>query len=153
MKRPGFILLAGIVLAVAAYFGFYFGLTARSRSLADSQEPELQWLKNEFHIADRDFARISEMHDSYRGGCAQRCRLIDERNQELKRLLAHSTSVTPEIEKALAETARLHAECQLKMLQHFYEVSRTMPPEQGERYLTWVTERTILPDTHSQMQH
>src|SRR5262249_54511188 len=149
----GLILVAGIVLALAAYFGFYFGLTARSRSLADSHEPELQWLKNEFHVADSDFARISEMHDSYRAGCAERCRLIDDKNQELKHLLAQSGSITPEIEKALAETARLRAECQTKMLQHFYQVSRTMPREQGERYLIWVTERTILPNTHSQMQH
>jgi len=153
MKRPGLLFITGIVMAVAAYFAFYFAFSAKSRSLADSHEPELQWLKNEFHIADSDFARISEMHDSYRAGCAQRCRLIDEKNEELKRLLAHSTSITPELERALAETARLRAECQSKMLQHFYEVSRTMPSEQGRRYLAWVTERTILPNTHSQMQH
>jgi len=153
MKRSGLVLLAGIVLAVAAYVGFYSAFSAKSRSLAASQEPELHWLKHEFQITDGEFARISEMHESYRAGCAQRCRLIDERNEELKRLLASSSSITPEIEKALAETARLRAECQSKMLQHFYEVSRTMPPEQGRRYLAWVTERTILPDTHSQMHH
>jgi hypothetical protein len=39
------------------------------------------------------------------------------------------------------------------MLQHFYEVSRTMPPEQGRRYLAWVQERTILADSHEEMQH
>ena len=153
MKRSGLVLLAGIVLAVAAYVGFYSAFSAKSRSLAASQEPELYWLKHEFQITDGEFSRISEMHESYRAGCAQRCRLIDERNEELKRLLASSSSITPEIEKALAETARLRAECQSKMLQHFYEVSRTMPPEQGRRYLAWVTERTILPDTHSQMHH
>ena len=153
MKRPGLILVLGIILAVAAYVSFYFALSAKSRSLAASQEPELNWLKHEFQITDGEFSRISEMHDSYRAGCAQRCLLIEERNEELKRLLASSSSITPEIEKALAETARLRAECQSKMLQHFYEVSRTMPPEQGRRYQAWVTERTILPDTHSQMHH
>ena len=30
------------------------------------------------------------------------------------------------------------------MLKHFFEVSRTMPPEQGRRYLTWVQEQTCL---------
>ncbi len=153
MKRPGLILVTGIILAVAAYFGFYFAFTAKSRSLAGSQQPELEWLRTEFHVPDGEFSRISEMHESYREGCAQRCRLIDEKNEELKRLLASSRSITPEIEKALAETARLRAECQAKMLQHFFEVSRTMPPEQGRRYLAWVTEQTILPDTHSQMHH
>jgi hypothetical protein len=153
MKRPALILITGVALAVAAYFGFYLALTAKSRSLSSSQEPELQWLKNEFHIADAEFGRISEMHDSYRAGCARRCRLIDEKNAELKRLLACTTSLTPEMEKALAETGRLRAECQMKMLQHFFEVSQTMPQEQGRRYLAWVTERTILSDTHSQMHH
>ena len=153
MKRAGLILISGIILAVAAYFGFYFALTANSRSLASSHEPELQWLKNEFQITDGEFSRIAEMHASYRAGCAQRCRLIDEKSEELKRLLASNSSVTPEIEKALAETARLRAECQEKMLRHFYEVSRTMPPEQGRRYLARVQERTILSDSHSQMHH
>jgi hypothetical protein len=30
------------------------------------------------------------------------------------------------------------------MLKHFFEVSRTMPPEQGKRYLAWVRENTCL---------
>jgi hypothetical protein len=52
--------------------------------------------------------------------------------------------MTPEIEAAVAESARLRGECQRNMLKHFYEVSRTMPPEQGRRYLAWVQERTCL---------
>jgi hypothetical protein len=31
------------------------------------------------------------------------------------------------------------------MMQHFYEVSRAMPPDQGKRYLTWVQQETLLP--------
>jgi hypothetical protein len=30
------------------------------------------------------------------------------------------------------------------MLRHFLEVSRTMPPEQGQRYLQWVEQQTCL---------
>jgi hypothetical protein len=30
------------------------------------------------------------------------------------------------------------------MLQHFFEVSRTMPPAQGARYLAWISEQTFL---------
>jgi hypothetical protein len=30
------------------------------------------------------------------------------------------------------------------MLQHFFEVSQTMPPEEGKRYLAWVEEKTFL---------
>jgi hypothetical protein len=93
------------------------------------------------------------MHESYVSGCAERCRQIDRKNEQLRELLAATDQVTPEIEKALNEAALLRAECQKKMLKHFFEVSRTMPPEQGRRYLAWVQGQTILPDSHAAMGH
>jgi hypothetical protein len=153
MKRSWTIVIAGLLVAVAAYFGFYYAGTANSRSLEKSKAPELAWLKEEFHLSNAEFARISQMHEAYLAGCAERCRRIDEKNEHLKHLLASSDGVTPEIEKTLTEAAQLRAECQKKMLQHFYEISRTMPPEQGKRYLAWVQERTVLVDSHSQMHH
>jgi len=92
-------------------------------------------------LSDIDFSRVAEMHKAYLAGCAERCRLIDEKNEHLKELLATTNTITPEIEKALSEAALLRADCQKKMLQHFYEVSRTMPPEQGKRYLAWVQDK------------
>lgn len=153
VKRTWIILIGGLVLAILAYCCLYFTGTAHYRPLVKSQEPELAWLKAEFHLGDTEFTRICQLHESYLSGCAERCRRIDLKNEELKLLLAHTNTVTPEIEKKLSETAQLRAECQQKMLQHFYDVSRTMPPEQGKRYLAWVQERTILSDTHSQMGH
>jgi hypothetical protein len=32
------------------------------------------------------------------------------------------------------------------MLRHFFQVSQTMPPEQGQRYLSWVKAKAFLPD-------
>ena len=89
--------------------------------------------------------------EAYLAGCTERCRVIDQKNDELKKLLAATNTVTPPIEKALAEAAQLRANCQKLMLQHFYEVSRTMPPEQGKRYLEWVQGQTILPESHRGM--
>jgi len=152
MRRPWVILIAGIAAALLGYFAFYFAGTAQSRAMSREQEPELAWLKKEFHLNDAEFARISEMHSSYLSGCAERCHRIDERNQQLKQLLGATNTVTPEIDKLLSDAAKLRAECHKQMLQHFYEVSRTMPPEQGRRYLAWVQERTILPDSHQDMQ-
>jgi outer membrane murein-binding lipoprotein Lpp len=151
MKRTWFILVAGIIAACAAYFCSYYAGTSHRHHLESTQEPELAWLKQEFQLSDAEFARIRQMHESYLAGCADRCRLIDEKNSELKRLLAVTNQVTPQIQAALAESARLRAECQRQMLQHFFQVSQTMPPEQGRRYLAWVQEQTILSDTHSQM--
>src|SRR6266404_6012035 len=153
MKRPWVILVSGLVLAVAAHFGFYYAGTAKSRDLERNERPELEWLKQEFHLSEIDFSRVAEMHKAYLAGCAERCRLIDEKNEHLKELLATTNTITPEIEKALSEAALLRADCQRKMLQHFYEVSRTMPPEQGKRYLAWVQDQTIVPDSHQAMHH
>lgn len=140
------------MVAVAAYAGFYYGGTANSRRLQKTDSPELAWLKVEFHLNDADFTRICRTHESYLAGCAERCRLIDEKNAHLKQLLAATNTVTPEIERTLLEAAQLRAECQRKMLEEFYEVSRSMPAEQGKRYLAWVQGQTVLSDAHRQMQ-
>lgn len=153
MRRTWLILIAGLIAACAAYLCSYYAGTAHSHHLEATQAPELAWLKQEFHLSDAEFARIKQMHESYLAGCAERCRRIDEKNTELKRLLAVTNHITPQIQAALAESAQLRAECQKEMLQHFYQVSQTMPPEQGKRYLAWVQDQTILSDTHSQMHH
>lgn len=152
MRRSLSILLLGIVLAVGAYFAFYYASTARTRRMEQTQAPELAWLQEQFHLSDTEFVRIRQMHEAYLEGCAQRCTQIDEVNRHLGMLLAKTNTVTPEIERMVGQAAALRAECQVKMLQHFYEVSRTMPPEQGRRYLEWIQQRTILTDAHSGMQ-
>jgi Spy/CpxP family protein refolding chaperone len=73
------------------------------------------------------------------------CRKIDEKNTELHALLAATNVITPEISRALAESAQLRVECQQAMLGHFYEMAQVMPPEQGKRYLTWVQQETLMP--------
>ena len=152
MKRAWVVLIAGLLLAGAAYLCSYSAGRVSSHRLEGSGTPELAWLKEEFHLSDAEFSRIRQMHQGYLAGCAARCRHIDAKNVELRTLLAASNKVTPEIEKALAESARLRTDCQRQMLEHFYQVSQTMPPEQGKRYLAWVQGQTILSDTHSQMQ-
>ena len=143
MKRGWLILIGGLVLAMLAYGGSYFAGMARSNRITANQTPELAWLQNEFHLSDSEFTRICQLHESYAGGCAERCRRIDAKNKELENLLAKTNAVTPEIQKALQEAAQLRADCQAAMLQHFYEVSRTMPPDQGKRYFTWGVSCTV----------
>jgi hypothetical protein len=153
MNRTLLILLTGIVLAMAGYAGIYYTGTASHSGMVHGVAPELAWLKEEFRLSDTEFAHVCQVHDDYQAGCAERCAEIDQKNQQLARLLAASQTVTPEIEKLLLESAQLRAQCQKKMLQHFYEVSRTMPPDEGKRYLAWVQQQTILADTHSTMHH
>ena len=147
------IILAGLALGALAYAGMYRAATADSCCRVETNTPELAWLKQEFHLSDAEFTRISQLHEQYLSGCAERCHRIDLRNEELAKLLAATNTVTPQIQQALAECAQLRAQCQAAMLQHFYEVSRTMPLEQGKRYLAWVQSKTLLHDAHQSMQH
>jgi hypothetical protein len=144
MKKGFFILVLGLALAAAAYVCVYFLCTSSARNLEQSSQPELAWLKEEFHLSDSEFTRISELHAAYLPRCAETCRQVEVQNERLRALLAATNQMTPEIESAVAESARLRGECQRNMLRHFYEVSRTMPPEQGRRYLAWVQERTFM---------
>jgi hypothetical protein len=146
MKRNIIGLFLGLFLVAAAYCGFYRLAASANGDLARSKTPELAWLKREFKLSDADLARITELHEAYRPHCVEMCRRIDASNTELRELLNKTNTLTPEIEMKLAETAELRGACQKAMLRHFMEVSRTMPPQQGKRYLAWVEERTFLAD-------
>jgi hypothetical protein len=143
MKKGILILVLGLVLAAAGYGCVYFVCTSSARHLQCGSQPELAWLKDEFKLSDAEFNRISQLHAAYLPQCAEMCRQIEAQNQRLRMLLAATNQMTAGIDSAIAESTRLRGECQRNMLSHFYEVSRTMPPEQGHRYLAWVRERTF----------
>ncbi len=145
MKRAWPVLFGGFLLALLAYGGSYFLCSAPSRHIERAAVPELAWLQTEFHVSNNEFARISKLHETYSTACVERCKRIDAKNAEIETLLAASSAVTPEIEKGLQEAAQLRAECQKAMLEHFYEVSKTMPPDQGRRYLAWMVGCTLGP--------
>jgi hypothetical protein len=144
MKRGISILFFGLLVAVLGYCSTYFIGTAKPRGLMQSSQPELEWLKAEFGLNEADFKRISELHESYLPQCLERCRKINALNDDLSKALSAAREMTPELEWFLQERAQLRANCQSEMLKHFFEVSRTMPREQGERYLAWVREHTCL---------
>ena len=144
MKKSLPILIAGLLLSVVAFCGLYYAGTASQREMLREPKPELAWLKKEFHLSDAEFARVSKLHEAYLPECAERCRIIAAENEKLQQLLAQSAVVTPEIQMLLAERAQTRAECEAAMLKHFYEVSHTMPPEEGRRYLVWVQTQTCL---------
>ena len=146
MQKSVLILVLGLLAAAAAYGCIYFVCISPVRSLQQSDSPELAWLKEEFKLSDDDFKRVSELHAAYLPQCRVMCRRIDAHNVKLETLLSGATNMTPEITAALTESSRLRAECQGMMLRHFFQVSQTMPPEQGRRYLAWVKEKAFLPN-------
>lgn len=144
MRRGMQILGLGLFMAVVAYACFYFAGTARSRELLRNPQPELAWLKAEYRLGDEEFARLSELHNGYLPKCAERCRTIGELNAKLEQRLATSSEMTAEMKMLLEERARMRAICQAEMLEHFFQVSQTMPPAQGKRYLAWVQAQAFL---------
>ncbi len=144
MPRGAAILGIGLAGALLAYACVYCAGTASHRALLRNEAPELAWLKREFKLRDDEFARVARLHTAYLPQCQAMCRRIDEQDKQLKQLLAAAPAVTPEIEAALEQAARLRAECHGKMLRHFIAMSRAMPPDQGRRFLAWITERTLL---------
>jgi hypothetical protein len=153
MKKGALILLLGLIVATAAFSGFYYFGTAPSRELMRQPQPELAWLKKEFQLSDAEFNRISQMHAAYLPQCRERCLRIAEQNLELQQLLANATNLTPEIQNLLAQRAQTRGECETEMMKHFLAVSRTMPPDQGRRYLAWVEQHIFLSGQAMEAHH
>lgn len=145
MKRPWLIIIGGLILAGVAYACVYLQATAVQRAVAKSGRPELAWLQMEFQLTDAQLARVMELHNAYAPRCDEMCRTIDAKNAEIQKLLAATNIITPEIKQALAQAAEIRAECETAMLDHFYKVAATMPPEQAKRYLDWVQQQTLKP--------
>jgi hypothetical protein len=53
--------------------------------------------------------------------------------------------VTPEIQQAIGEMARVQQDCRQSMLAHVYEVSAQMTPGSAARYLQMMKQRIIQP--------
>lgn len=153
MKRPFVILALGVFACVMAFGIVYFAGTTSSRELLREPQPELAWLKKEFNLGEGEFARIVELHEAYLPQCAERCRAIEKVKAKLEGLVADASAVTPEIHALMVQRAKMRADCEAEMLKHFIEVSRTMPPEQGRRYLGWVERQTVLRGEAMEQRH
>ena len=146
MKKPLIIVLAGLCLAAGAYAALFLARTGLKHADAPS---ELLWLRKEFSLGDQEFARIRALHEGYLPDCEKMCARIAVADKELERLVLGTNQVTPEISKKLLEISNLRQECQARMLEHFYAVSRAMPEDQGRRYLAEMRKLTSL----SNMRH
>ena len=153
MKRAAFILMVGLLAAVAAYCAVYYFGTRTHREMLESPAPELAWLKKEFQLGDAEFERIAKLHEGYMPRCRELCRRIAQKNSELQKIVADPNVDPKAVEHILKEAGDLRVECQKNMFNHFLEVSRQMPPEQGRRYLQWVQQRTLTPEHDMAQRH
>ena len=143
MKRPVLLLIAALALASGAFALCFFGGSSLCVWRGAAQTNELAWLQKEFHLGDAEMKRIAVLHGGYKPVCEEMCVRLAAKRRELELALKGSTNVTPDIERKLSEVATLRAECQATMLRHFQEVARSMPAEQGARYLAEMQNVTL----------
>jgi len=153
MKRAALILIVGLIAAVAGYGTLYYYATKQHRQMLETPAPELAWLKKEFRLGDAEFERIATLHEGFLPRCAELCRRISAKNSELQRLTSGTNIDARSVEQKLKEAGELRVQCQQNMFNHFLEVSRQMPPEQGRRYLQWVQQRTLTPERDMAQRH
>ena len=136
--------LKGVIAAVAIA-GLCFWLAAQARvAWAGHHSDELSWLQTEFKVSDSELERIRVMHHGYKTKCDEMCSMIEAKDRELASALMEATNVSPAIELKLQEAASLRAQCQARMLGHFFEVSHAMPPTEGQRYMGEMIQRTCM---------
>jgi hypothetical protein len=147
--RVLFVTVAILFAAIAAGFGAFwlctfFG-TADLRSVSADRDAGLVWLRREFHLTDAEFQRIQALQTAYAGKCDLMCQRIMNANAALDAAIARNRRVTPEIQQAMGEVARVQQECQQSMLAHIYEVSEQMDPSSAEQYLKMMKQKIIQP--------
>lgn len=140
MKKGLAILVLALVAGLAAF------LVTRSHQQADEAEalldsmPELVWLRGELGLTDEQFAKATDLHAAYRPQCVEMCRRISEAHARVESAARSARGMTPDLAQAIRDHARVHAECQEKMLEHLYQTAGLMDASQAARYL-----ETVLP--------
>lgn len=142
---PFKILLLALLVAALAFAACFSIASCSMVKVAGESKDDLAWLCREFQLAEPELGRIRALHAGYLPRCEAMCVRIAAKNRELDALLKEVKEITPVVEQKLGEVAALRAECQAQMLRHFLEVSKTMPADQGARYLVLMQRLTLDP--------
>ena len=143
MNRSLVILFGALTLGAAIFAGAYFVSQRACLMCQTATTDNLAWLQMEFHLSDAEMSRVRKLHTDYEPQCMEMCAQVAAKKTELAAALANATNVTTEAQSKLGELHALRAQCQTQMLRHFFEVSRTMPPEPGRRYLAEMEKLTL----------
>ncbi len=130
-----------LILAIALLAGVMAFCLMRSRTITHSREnlldsmPELAWVRTDLKLTDEQYAKVSELHVTYRPKCMEMCRRISAAHEKMDGLAGKGRELTPALEAAIREHAVIHAECQQEMLKHLYETARVLDEKQAAHYL------------------
>jgi hypothetical protein len=93
-----------------------------------------QWLRQDFHLTDQQFAAIQVVHQAYAGTCVEHCRLIQEATKLRDALAAKTSSPAARVAAELA-VKELRSVCEHALTGHVQKVATLMAAEDGRRYL------------------
>lgn len=131
--------LAILVLAAAATGFVCYRLSGDPALHAAIREGDaMAWLRADFHLDDRQFAAIKQMHDAYAPSCAEHCRLIQEAMVTRDAIAATHGSDAAAIAAAERTLEQLRTACETAIAAHVRKVAAVMSPEDGRRYLALV---------------
>lgn len=142
-RIAGWILTCAVLLTLALFLGTSRLVARWSAGYLGNPADELEWLRREFRLNETELARIRKLHEGYLPVCQHWCNQIAAKKVELETELATHQRFTARAADLLRELAALRAECQAAMLQHFDEVRRAMPPDQGQRYFAEMLRLTL----------
>jgi len=136
MKKGNLILLLALVAGLTAFCAMrWHKANHHHAAIVLDAMPELEWLRSELHLTNKQFSRVRELHVAYRPRCAEMCRRIAEAHDEIEGLAKSTGEITPEFRSALKKHADIRVECQEAMLKHLYETAGTLREDQAARYL------------------
>lgn len=141
MKAGLTTLLCALLLGAASYLTITWHQTRAQPA---------QWLGQQLGLKGEALDAFTTAHEGYASFCAEMCLRIHEADTQLAALIRQSSSVTPEIEAAMAHSESLRAQCRLGMLEHFYTAAALLPEDRRDDYLRWVipliTSTNAMPD-------
>jgi hypothetical protein len=114
------------------------GRTAHAESMPTengSLLPELHWLQNWLELDADQAQKVKTLHLAYLPKCEELCHRVQLSNDDLLKLSARHSTMDAAMRKAIEERAKLNAECQEALLEHVYQISACLTPDQSKKYL------------------
>ncbi len=128
--------IAAFVFLTAAAAGAALWATRESlRPGENPQEVGLLWLKDEYHLDDATFEKVSALHRDYFRQCDKMCRQINEADRPLLWRARHRNRQPGELDAQLARDQIVCGDCEKAATEHLRQVARLMPASSGQRFL------------------
>ena len=143
MFRSLIIVLGALALGAGLFMGSFVASRHVCRACVAEPSGSLNWLQGQYHLNNEQMQRIQQLHNNYLSQCDRMCRMIADKQQEVATALNNATNINSVAQQKLDDLEACRIQCQSQMLQYFINVSRAMPPDQGQRYLAEMERKTL----------